>query len=210
MSESTLVESPEPQGTGSTFQPMRDMDVRTALHGQLEVEHAHERASTLLVDELGLCGAVRVDVAVVNGALSGFELKSASDTLKRLPVQVDYYSRVLDYATLVVAKNHVDAALQITPRWWGCYVASWDGSSVTLRKRRRPKLNPGIDPYSLAQLLWREESLEVLVRHNAARGVMSKPRTVLWERLAETLSLEVLRSEVRQALKARTSWRSAR
>lgn len=188
---------------------MRDMDVRTALHAKLEVEHAHERASTLLLDELGLCGAVRVDVAVVNGALSGFELKSAADTLKRLPVQVDYYSRVLDYSTLVVAENHVDAALRMTPRWWGCSVATWDGHSVTLRERRRPKLNPSIDPYSLAQLLWREESLQVLERHDAARGVRGKPRTALWERLAESLSLEVLRAEVRQGLKARKSWRSA-
>lgn len=187
---------------------MRDMDVRTALHGQLEREHATERDSTLFVDELGLCGAVRVDVAVVNGALSGFELKSASDTLKRLPVQVDYYSRVLDYATLVVATNHLEAALSITPRWWGCYVAKWDGEVVNLRTRRLPKPNPKIDPYSLAQLLWRDEALETLVRHNAARGVMSKPRTALWVRLAETLSLHDLRAEVRQALKARTSWRS--
>lgn len=187
---------------------MRDSDVRSALRGQLEAEHAHERASTLLVDELGLCGEGRVDVAVVNGALSGFELKSASDNLKRLPQQVGVYSRVLDYATLVVAENHVDAALRITPRWWGCYVAKWDGATVTLRRRRKPKLNRTIDSYSVAQLLWRDECLEILERHEFARGVRTRPRSELWRRLASSLSLEELRFEVRQALKARTSWRS--
>ncbi len=51
-------------------------------------------ADTLVVDELDLCGLTRVDVAVVNGHLSGFEIKGSTDSLRRLPGQVTVYSQV--------------------------------------------------------------------------------------------------------------------
>lgn len=107
---------------------MRDVDVRDALHRRL----AHERAgddSTFVLDELGLCQQVRVDVAVINGRMSGYELKSERDTLRRLPAQIDVYSRVLDFATLVVAQKHHDHALPLLPDWWG-------GASRLDRRRR--------------------------------------------------------------------------
>src|SRR5690606_1667180 len=137
---------------------MRDRDVRRALHGQLLDEHASELDTTLFVDELGLCGEARVDVAVVNAALAGFELKSASDTLRRFPKQVEVYSRVLDYATLVVAENHLDHALPLLPEWWGCSVVRWDGERAHLDELRPAAFNPGIDAYSVAQLLWWDEA----------------------------------------------------
>ncbi|MEZ0577298.1 sce7726 family protein [Nocardioides sp. MH1] len=188
---------------------MRDKDVRDALHVQLLGEHASELADTLFVDELGLCGEVRVDVAVVNGSLSGYELKSARDTLRRLPTQVEVYSRVLDYATLVVAENHVDHAKGILPAWWGLIEAKGDVGSVSLVGRRHAAQNPAVDPESLAQLLWRSEALRELETRGLAAGVRSKPRVEIWRRLATELAIEDLRAVVRACLKARQDWRSA-
>lgn len=188
---------------------MRDSDVRGALRVRLSQEHAQEMPDTLFVDELGLCGQVRVDVAVVNGALSGFELKSAQDTLRRLPAQVEVYSRVLDFATLVVADNHAQHARALLPEWWGVIEATWDGSAASLQVISQPAMNPQIDPASLAQLLWREEALDELTQRGLDTGVRSKPRAVLWERLASELSLQELRDVVRARLKARQGWRAA-
>src|SRR6187402_1509374 len=57
-----------------------DPDVRALLREYLE--DVHKGSDTRLLEELGLCqGDVRVDVAVVNGELSGYEIKSPSDTL---------------------------------------------------------------------------------------------------------------------------------
>src|SRR5690348_12382197 len=124
---------------------MRDGDVRKALHVQLQSEHIAELGQTLFVDELGLCGQVRVDVAVVNGALSGYELKSENDTLRRLPTQVEVYSRVLDFATLVVAKKHAGHARAGLPSWWGLIEAeSAADGSVTLKRRRRGRMNTSV------------------------------------------------------------------
>jgi len=187
---------------------MRDVDVRRALCAQLNDEHGGED-DTLILNELGLCGEVRVDVAVVNGALSGFELKSARDTLRRLPQQVNTYSRVLDYATLVVAENHRDHAVALLPDWWGVYIAREDDVTTVLGVERESRRNESVDAMSLAQLLWRDEALEELDQRDAARGVRSKPRWQVWQRLATVVEIDELRDVVRARLKARREWRAA-
>lgn len=180
------------------------------MHAQLMAEHRDSLDATTFVDELGLCGEVRVDVAVVNGALSGYELKSARDTLRRLPTQVRIYSQVLDYASLVVADNHLDHARQLIPEWWGCIVAAWDGSGTKLTVVTQPQPNCGVDALSLAQLLWRDEALAELRRRGIDSGVRTKPRRAIWERLAAELELDDLRQAVRERLKARQGWRPDR
>lgn len=120
---------------------MHDKDVRQALHDRLHSDPTF-CDDRLVVDELGLCGKVRVDVAVVDDALSGFELKSATDTLQRLPTQVEVYSQVLDAATLVVAENHLDLALELLPEWWGCVIATEDDNVTRLEHLRSPSRTP--------------------------------------------------------------------
>lgn len=188
---------------------MRDGDVRAALHEELRAEHVDALDKTRFVDELGLCGEVRVDVAVLNGALSGFELKSERDNLRRLPAQVETYSRVLDYATLVVAENHVKHARDVVRPWWGLYVAVPAGGHVVLEHEREPRYNELVDAGSLVQLLWRDETLSVLVALGHATGLRSKPRRVLWERLVAVVELQDLRDLVRERLKSRAGWRAA-
>jgi len=188
---------------------MRDFDVREALRSRLLAEHAEDMASTLLVDELGLCGESRVDLAVVNGSLTGYELKSARDRLDRLPNQVATYGRVLDYAYLVVAHSHLSQARKMLPSWWGILVAREEGGTVVLSHQRKARHNPAVDAGSLAQLLWRDEALSVLARHGLDRGVRTKARHVLWAKLADDLDLDQLRDEVRENLKARRGWRES-
>jgi len=186
---------------------VRDGDVRRALHAQLRREHAHELSETKFLDEVGLCGEVRVDVTVLNGELAGYELKSARDTLRRLPTQIDVYSRVLDRATLVVADNHREGIEALLPTWWGLIVASSDGVTTCLEWKRRSERNPSVDPASLAQLLWRDEVLAELAARGLARGFRSKSRMLLSRRLSDALTLDELRALVRTRLKQRAAWR---
>jgi hypothetical protein len=54
----------------------------------------------IIIDELGLCrGTVRVDIAVVNGVLKGYEIKGDQDTLRRLASQAATYNRIFDTMT---------------------------------------------------------------------------------------------------------------
>lgn len=186
---------------------MHDIDIRRRLRTD-ERLHAGD-PDTRIVEELGLCqGLARVDLAVVNGTIHGYEIKSENDTLLRLPSQVAVYSRVLDYVTVVTASTHVGNVQRIVPDWWGIWVASSHNGGCAFQEFRRAKVNPGVDPFALVQLLWRDEALQVLVAHGIAGGMRSKSRRALWTRLSTELTLNELGCRVRDCLKNRAkSWR---
>ena len=164
----------------------------------------------MIIEELGLCrGIVRVDIAVVNGALKGYEIKSDQDTLKRLSAQAATYSRIFETMTVVVAERHLLTAEALIPDWWGIQVATSHHSSsvITIDHVRGESTNPGVDPGLLVQLLWRDEVLSLLDQVNASKSVRSKPRRVLWEVLARTVPLPQLQDMVRGCLRSRSRWR---
>lgn len=186
----------------------RDRDVRAALHAKVLADH-HRDPNTLVVDEFALWyGEARVDVAVLNGAMHGFEIKSDRDTLERLPAQERIYSAALDRVTLVIGKAHACTALELVPDWWGIkVVSSGRRGAVHFLEQRRPRQNPRIDPVAVASLLWRRELEDLLEQFGGARGLRSKPRHRLAQELATRLSLKALREQVREQMKRRTDWR---
>ena len=188
---------------------MRDGDLRTALLRRLDRQHSRD-PDTLILQELGLRhGAARVDVAVVNGSLHGYELKSDSDSLGRLARQARVYGSVLDRVTLVVGRRHAEESIGMVPVWWGVQVAQMGPrGGVIFSSVRRARNNPSQDPVAVAKLLWREEALELLQQLGAAKGFTSKPRAALYARLAEVARPEEIRSRVRDRLRGRTGWRS--
>src|SRR5687767_2443519 len=180
--------------------PSGDAAVRDLLKQHLV--NAHFGEETVVLDELGLCqGDVRVDVAAVNGELSGFEIKSPADSLARWPKQRRVYSKVVDRAWLVAPERTLDAAR--APGWWGLIRIIETPHQLGLRVVRDAICNPQPDPYSIACLLWRDEAIRALEDAGVARGVRTKRREVVWERLVECLPVDHLRRVVRDALKVR-------
>ncbi len=187
---------------------MRDGDIRDALKGNLAKAHKDD-PDTLIIEELGLCGSIaRVDVAVVNGVLTGFEIKSERDTLQRLPSQSDVYCRVFDFVHIVFSGRSVKAIEDAVPDWWGILYATLSaGNAVELMSVREGSRNPKIDPFGVVQLLWREEAFDILVLEGMAKGLASKPKYVLWDALASELPVERLCDHVRSKVKSRSDWR---
>jgi hypothetical protein len=162
----------------------------------------HVGDDTIVLDELGLCqGDVRIDVASVNGELSGYEIKSPADTLARWPKQRRVYSEVVDRAWLVATEKTLESAK--APAWWGLIRIVQTPNQLGLRVVRAAQLNPSPDPYSIARLLWRDEAIEALADVGLAHGVRTKRRAIAWRRLAESAPLDHLRAAVRAALKVR-------
>ncbi len=188
---------------------MRDPDIRLALRSYLR--SGGESCNPLMVEEMPIClGRTRVDLATVNGRLHGFEIKSQLDTLSRLQSQLRDYGTVFDEITLVIGPKHLTGVMNELPTWCGILLAHREDGQVTLEPFRQGGPNYHRDPLCLAQLLWREEALAVAERHGCDRGVRSKPRAAIWERLAESLALEDLAGEVREAMMARgDTWRAA-
>lgn len=184
------------------------MDIRTAAKARL-LARAQSCPDTRIVEELGLShGAARVDIAVINGHIRGIEIKAEADTLFRLPRQVSAYGRVVDLATLVAAERHIDAAAAQLPDWWGIIEARKTGKgTVAFRRLRDEKVNRGLDPVTLAQLLWRAEVAGLLRQFGADERLLRSPRAILYAELVAALPITRLRRSVRETLKARENWR---
>ena len=71
----------------------KDLDIRSALHAK-RLRRLKAKPDTLVIDELGLAHASsRIDVAVINGCIHGYEIKSAKDTLDRLTPRSTFTGR---------------------------------------------------------------------------------------------------------------------
>jgi hypothetical protein len=184
----------------------RDGQIRFSLHARLAEAHGRE-PDTRIQNELGLCqGATRVDVAVINGHLSGYEIKSDRDTLARLPKQVELYNNVLDFSWIVTTPRFAEKVDGYISAWWGLLVVEpLSESAVEWHMVRDAARNGTVNPISVAQLLWREEAMEELRQRSADRGLSRATRWVVWERLIETVTLAELQEIVRRRLKVRLS-----
>lgn len=180
-----------------------DSTIRLALRTRLLAEHGQD-ADTVVIEELGLRrGHVRIDVAVVNSLLHGYEIKSDRDSLRRLNTQIDVYGRVLDRATLVVGDRFLADALDIVPAWWGVLYVHSTSHGLQFSSVRSSRRNPQRDPRVLVELLWSDQALALLEERSNARGVHGKPRRVVWDRVCDRFGVDEIAAAVRDRLKAR-------
>jgi hypothetical protein len=187
-----------------------DKIIRSELRKDLD-RMCKKHVDTKIIEELGIShGLARIDIAVVNGIIHGYELKSDMDNLKRLPQQIIAYNAVLDKVTLVVGEAHLYQAIRIIPEWWGITVTSplSPNQNLNLIKIRKPEQNPNQNSQAIAMLLWREEALNILEKMGKAKGLKSKNRKQIYEKLVELLTQKELKNIVRKQLHFRINWRS--
>jgi len=186
-----------------------DLEIRKALYGKTLYDIKKQFPSTKIIEELGLCqGNVRIDMVAINGAIHGFEIKSESDDLRRLPIQAELYNKVLDTVTIVAGNRHLIKLRQIIPSWWGIITAEKESKdNIILHNERQANINYEINPNSLVQFLWKEEALNILKENKLEKGLIGKPRKLLWNKLVEELPLRALKSYVMETLMSRQKWR---
>lgn len=182
--------------------------IRAALRRR-HLRHFSGRGDVLIIDELGLAHSrSRIDLAVFNGHLHGYEIKSANDTLDRLPRQLTTYVNALQKLTLVVATRHLDAAAAIVPSWCGLTeVVEGPRGGMMLVSRRRALVNPDLDAFMLAHLLWHAEAQELLRARGASKADLNGPRKRLYRMLAEKVPVRELATDIKAAMAARKGWR---
>lgn len=187
---------------------MKDMEIRRSFH-EKELLHHHADEHTLVIDELGLKhGTSRADIAVLNDQLSGYEIKSDSDSLSRLPSQIEAYNSVFDRITMLATERHLPRVWDLVPEWWGIVLCSrGEGGAVHFHTKRKPVLNRSADPLSIAQLLWRSEAVGLLEDKGEDPRTLRKPRTFLYQRLCEIMNPGELKSAVTSCLRKRKNWR---
>ena len=184
----------------SSAGPLLDIDIRKALKERLNRDYG---ADSLIRDEFG-CNGARVDVAVVNGRLHGFEIKSDRDGLERLVTQIPAYNALFDRVTAVVGSKHLRNVRNRIPTWWGIIEAIRSTTGrITLKAIRADRDNTNVDSMALVKLLWRKEICAILRAHNLFAGLRTAPAIQLQTALMNSLPIETLAREVRDAIKCR-------
>jgi hypothetical protein len=179
----------------------RDCDIRAVLLRHLAEEFS-DSENDFIVQEFR-CNGSRIDVSVINGSLHGYEIKSDSDSVLRLPKQIEDYSGVFDYVTLVCGRSLLEAARQLVPPWWGITAAALEDSSVALTQIRATKHNPSQRPEALARMMWKAEALHCLRLHGH-KGISSKHSAQqVWKEASSKLDVKTLADAARSAIKAR-------
>lgn len=187
-----------------------DGDMRRALISSLINVSEFNNPDTFLINELDICGGVsRADVAIVNGQIHGYEIKSPQDNLERLPFQIPSYNQVFDTMTLITCEKYLQNVRKILPTWWGISCVSKTKNGLTLKIKRRPKINRHVNSLQLAQLLWKDELLELIyLKTEIKKGVKSKTRLQLASIVSEKISRQEINDFVRETLKNRVGWKA--
>lgn len=185
-----------------------DSDIRAALHGK-RLRQYKNHPDTLVVDELGLAHAKsRIDVAVINGCVHGYEIKSAQDTLDRLATQIEVYAQTLQKLTIVASSRHLVRVLAAVPDWCGVIEAvKGPRHAIHFGVVRTARNNPDLDPVMLAHLLWRSEAIELLSKSGFTPKQLRCPRKHLYEMLAGVMTPRQITAAIREAMARRKAWR---
>lgn len=184
---------------------LNDIKVRMLLLDELNSKYKDCR-DTRIINELGLeNGSSRVDVAVVNGIIHGYEIKSDLDTLNRLPRQMEYYNRAFERMTIVVSRKYIKEVKELVPNWWGIKTISSDQTKlIDIRKGRKVSTQ---DPELIIKLLWKKE-LEGLIDHlNLPKSYKKMRKNQLLTLLMKEADFYTIRSYVYSVLKSRENWR---
>jgi hypothetical protein len=188
-----------------------DQIIRYFLNNYLYKHYSQEK-NVRIIEELGVRhGMGRIDFAVINGFIHGYEIKSDCDTLERLPRQIDKFNEIFDKLTLVVGKRHLYTSIHIIPEWWGIILAKKNQQGVvSFQTIRIPDDNKKQDDISIARLLWKKEALEILEQQNKADGARHKTREYIYKRLVEIFppDRKTLKEHVSSKLVSRKDWRS--
>lgn len=189
-----------------------DSQIRSLLLSRLDSDNSCAE-NTLVVEELGLCqGESRIDVAVINGLLHGYEIKSDRDSLVRLPKQIAFYNSCLEQISIVVGTRHLFAVSKLVPVWWGIIEAkSEERGRLEFLPHRKADQNPTLDVYSAVKLLWKDETIPLLESKGYIKGIKSKRRAELWRLLVEAFDDNSdLMASIRDTLRSRPRWKTGR
>jgi hypothetical protein len=184
---------------------VKDYQIRQLLRRTELLKYIVDNDSKV-VEELGISVAnARIDIAVINGAFHGYEIKGSSDTLQRLPNQLIAYTYVFDYLTIITEEKHHQKVIDLVPEWVA--VATCSKGSDHLEIKQKGSKNNFKNGFHLAQLLWREELLQVLQEYNIQHKKKYR-NWILCEILSTHFDVNSLSDIVRTILKNRQNWKT--
>jgi hypothetical protein len=185
---------------------LRDPHIREPLHHWLLSAHADDLDGTEILHELKIPRpSARIDIAVINGKICGFEIKSDVDSLARLARQERAFSAIFDRVSVVVTARHLEAAKRAIPIWWGIIIAKPKGSDVSFVHKRVARENRNPNTTALLYMLTRKELIELLDTNELAQGRRSKPVQYLIDTILDSVAVDEIRTHAKTIFKKRSA-----
>lgn len=175
---------------------LRETEIKAALIDRL-VDRGMLQDAVLINEMVVANWSRRVDLAVANGNLHAYEIKSDLDSLKRLDGQLDAYLARFDKTTVVCAPRFTIEVLKRTPSFVEVLEVDVVNEEISFKVARRGALRPIRDKAVLVGFLLKSE-LASLLKNQA----LAQSRKVL-EESARAFPVAVLRRYVLECLKRR-------
>jgi len=186
---------------------MRDFDVRKLLRVTYLEQYLKDTDSLVMEEVAVHKGSSRIDIAVFNGSIHGYEIKSDLDTLERLPTQITHYSKVFDYITVICGSKHTEKVDKLLPDYYGIIEVKEKIKQLGCTVLRKPIINPERDCKAILDLLWKEELSQILELLNITKGLKNKTKAKQIEVIGPMLDADLASKYVRELIKLRGDWR---
>lgn len=185
---------------------LADYEIRERVLTKLHMDN--RKKSYRIIEEFVICsGEVRVDIALANGHMHGYEIKSDLDTLERLPKQIECYDTTFDKSTIIVGEKFQDKIKEYVPKHWGIEVAYLNKfGNVSLKRIRKSESNKAVEYRRLLELLWNKE-LKWILKDNKIKGYSTSKRKELLQAVIENIPFKLAKDYTRETLKTREGWR---
>ena len=181
---------------------IREYDIKAALIDWL-YEKGHVDNAVIVNEMVVANWSRRVDIAVANGRLHAYEIKSDADTLKRLPGQVELFSSHFDKLILVVASKFVSTVLSEYPSEVGVLEVVYENKKIHFRQARAGRIVETKDHKILSGFLTKLDMYKFL-RMEGVTADISMARADLIELMRST-SVRSLRQYVISTVKEKYS-----
>lgn len=186
-----------------------DLEIRTAFHAK-RLHSYHSCQDSIVIDELGVShGRNRIDIAVLNGCIHGYEIKSSKDNLDRFADQFQTYRKCFEKLSIVVAPNHIDEILYMVPLWCGVVLAEkGPRGGIHFTTTQKPKKNPDTEVVAMAHFLWKKETVDLLIKLGADESELKGPKRNLYDRLSHLITTSELSNWIKNQFMLRGNWRA--
>lgn len=168
----------------NNFSPVKEKDIKAALVDWLYARGMVENA--VIINEMVVANwSRRADIAVANGRLYGFEIKSEADSLRRLSGQIDTFSQYFDKVTIVAASKFIREIVNSYPDSIGVLEVYRDAAGLKIRQVRSGRINEIKDHSVIAGHLTKNE-IETYLRVREVSSFVTRNRSELEKFFAKT------------------------
>lgn len=194
-----------PNQSSSTTTPaiLRDREIRDALRS-----HLIRRSPTPLriIEELGVHnGNAKADLVAMYKEMHCFEIKGATDSIRRLVRQASFFDAAFPKISLVTTTNHLSWCLQNIPTYWGILVAETVNNIIHISYKRAAKNNPRFVKQKALMMLWKNELTSIATDTAKIRMKSSYTREDIAIHLSNTLDKSLTLASIQNAILGRST-----